>query len=412
MNFYRYDGLCVADAGGGVPDGAQPCDAPFAPLIFTVRRDPLRSRGLYAIGDVSQLDEPETPDLLGRLPQTLGSDELSRFVRRHGAGVLNTAFARAWPVLRQMRQPRRRGLRLQLVGLGDVGGTVLMGLALLGREIEQIGIFDPNEALCRRYELEMNQLLPPREGEPMPRIVRLTEAELFCDCDALLFTASLGVPPVSQRSGDVRMVQYTRNRELLASYSRMARQREFLGLFAQISDPVDHLCRAVFLQTNRDEAGAFDAAGLLPEQIQGYGLGVMHARAAFYAAGRNVDFTRGCVFGPHGQQLVVANDAADGYDEALSQQLTQDTVTANLAVRELGYKPYLAPGISSAAVSVLRTLRGEVYDGATALGGAYFGCRLRRTPLGVAPVRQKLHPALLQKLRQVHAALQEFAYDE
>ena len=40
--------------------------------------------------------------------------------------------------------------------MGDVGSTVLTGLVLLGREIEEIRIFDPNEAACRRYQLELS----------------------------------------------------------------------------------------------------------------------------------------------------------------------------------------------------------------------------------------------------------------
>ena len=138
----------------------------------------------------------------------------------------------------------------------------------------------------------------------------------------------------------------------------------------------------------------------------------LRARAQYYAAQRGVDFSQGQVFGPHGQQLVVANAAGQGYDDARSRQLTQDTVTANLQVRALGYKPYIAPGLSSAAISVLRTLRGENHDGTLALGGAYFGCSLRSTRLGVEPVYQALHPALQARLAPVLQALREFDYDE
>ena len=168
------------------------------------------------------------------------------------------------------------------MGLGDVGGTVLQGLVLLGRDLTGIGIYDPNEAQCRRYCLEMNQVLPEHAGGWVPPVETVPLARLF-DCDALLFTASLGVPPVGAQVGDVRMIQYKRNRDMLQGYARMARETGFTGLFAQISDPVDYLCQSVFLASNRDEDGRFDAAGLLPEQIQGYGLGVMRARAQYYA---------------------------------------------------------------------------------------------------------------------------------
>lgn len=407
---YQFEGLCLWDRGGGVPAGAAPCSAPFAPLVITVRRDPAKSRGLYRIDDLRRLDAQDVRAALQPLPPQQAADDLAALVQAEGACVLNTVFARCWDVLRATRR-RRDGFRVHLVGLGDVGGTVLQGLVLLGRDLTGIGIYDPNEAQCRRYCLEMNQVLPEHAGGWVPPVETVPLARLF-DCDALLFTASLGVPPVGAQVGDVRMIQYKRNRDMLQGYARMAREAGFTGLFAQISDPVDYLCQSVFLASNRDEDGRFDAAGLLPEQIQGYGLGVMRARAQYYAAQRGVDFSQGQVFGPHGQQLVVANAAGQGYDDARSRQLTQDTVTANLQVRALGYKPYIAPGLSSAAISVLRTLRGENHDGTLALGGAYFGCSLRSTRLGVEPVYQALHPALQARLAPVLQALREFDYDE
>lgn len=176
---------------------------------------------------------------------------------------------------------------MSLVGLGDVGSTVLTGLVLLGREIDEIRIFDPNPSACRRYELEMNQILSP-DGSPMPRVRPCSEAELF-DCDLFLFTASRGCPLWGRREM-CGMLQFQANRDMLRHYARLARKARFRGLFCQISDPVDHLCRAVFLESNRDCCGRLDYQGLLPEQIQGFGLGVMAARAA--TAARSWEFPR------------------------------------------------------------------------------------------------------------------------
>ena len=174
-------------------------------------------------------------------------------------------------------QPGQTGLRLTLVGLGDVGGTLLTALKLLGNEIDEIGIYDPFEPLIDRYEMELGQVL---ERET-PRIVRRAPEALF-DCDLFLFAASAGVPPVGAQ-GDMRMQQFESNRELLKKYTKQARETDFSGLFCQISDPVDLLCRCVYEQSNRDEAGNFDGKGLRPEQIVGFGLGVMAARAQYYA---------------------------------------------------------------------------------------------------------------------------------
>lgn len=406
MEFRSWKGFCLCDLGGGFPPEAARVNAPFAPLVFLVRRDPLKSRGCFAVGNTAQIMEPENACALlpNEAPAALPGVET--FVRENGATVLNTAFARAFDHLARPR--KKSGLTATLVGLGDVGGTLLIALKLLGRELSRIAIYDPNEALCRRYEVELNQVLPP-DGAPLPEIAICSQERLF-DCDLFLFTASRGVPPVGSDVQDVRMAQFVRNREMLAGYARRAREAAFGGLFCQISDPVDQLCRAVFLESNRDASGAFDAAGLLPEQVRGFGLGVMAARAAYHAKKDGIDFSGGRVYGPHGADLIVANHPQN-YDEALSARLTQETVTANLRVRELGFKPYIAPALSSAAVSLLRLVRGEACCSAIPMGGAYFGCRSRTTSAGILTQREALHPALFRKIEEVQQRLERFSYD-
>lgn len=406
MEFRSWKGFCLCDLGGGFPPEAARVNAPFAPLVFLVRRDPLKSRGCFAVGNTAQIMEPENACALlpNEAPAALPGVET--FARENGATVLNTAFARAFDHLARPR--KKSGLTATLVGLGDVGGTLLIALKLLGRELSRIAIYDPNEALCRRYEVELNQVLPP-DGAPLPEIAICSQERLF-DCDLFLFTASRGVPPVGSDVQDVRMAQFARNREMLAGYARRAREAAFGGLFCQISDPVDQLCRAVFLESNRDASGAFDAAGLLPEQVRGFGLGVMAARAAYHAKKDGIDFSGGRVYGPHGADLIVANHPQN-YNEALSARLTQETVTANLRVRELGFKPYIAPALSSAAVSLLRLVRGEVCCSAIPMGGAYFGCRSRTTSAGILTQREALHPALFRKIEEVQQRLERFSYD-
>ena len=76
------------------------------------------------------------------------------------------------------------------------------------------------------------------------------------------------------------------------------------------------------MASNTNETGDFDCKGLRPEQIQGYGLGVMNARAAYYAKkdSKYSDFlTQGRAFGPHGQDLVIANSILR-YDDVLSKE--------------------------------------------------------------------------------------------
>lgn len=206
MELKQWHGFCLCPLGGACPPDAVPADAPFSPLVFLVRRDPLRSRGLFAVTVLDEVFEAETAGVL--LPPAQGTtpaEPLREFVAANGACVLNTAFSAAFSVLERWNRERTEPLRVTLVGLGDVGGTLLLALKLLGRELGELRIYDPNAAQCRRYELELNQVLPL--DHPLPPVTVCTEDTLF-DCDLLLFTASRGVPPVGSGVADVRLAQY------------------------------------------------------------------------------------------------------------------------------------------------------------------------------------------------------------
>jgi len=137
-----------------------------------------------------------------------------------------------------------------------------------------------------------------------------------------------------------------------------------------------------------------------PEQIQGYGLGVMNARAAYYAK-RDERFkqflTEGRSFGPHGQDLVVA-DSIEHYNDELSKELTQLTVTANLHMRAIGFKPFIAPAYSSGAISLILTLRGEWHCGSVFLGGIFMGVKNRYTSHGLETEILPLPDALYERI--------------
>ena len=403
MEYYLKNNICYASLGGGIPAGAVEVPAPSAPMVLTVRRDPVRSRGFWAIRDLAELDEAEGPAAL--VPTESGdSSALADFVRANGASVLNTAFPGGFGYAERWFGQKPKKWKLTLVGLGDVGGTVLMALKLLGREIDQIQIFDFNEKQCWRYAMELNQVLPMEPGVPQPVVTVCTQEQLF-DCDLFLFTASRGVPQVGQEQVDVRMAQYEANRAMIASYAKMARDAHFEGLFCQISDPVDLLARAVYLESNRGEDGTFDWKGLLPEQVQGFGLGVMAARAKYYAPTLGLDPEQLRVYGPHGAGLVAANRIDEHYDPEVSEELSRLTREANLRVRDLGFKPYIAPGISSAAVSILQLIRGQFHYGAVPLGQAYFGCRSRFTKNGLETLREPICLELMKKLEKAYQDL-------
>lgn len=95
---------------------------------------------------------------------------------------------------------------------------------------------------------------------------------------------------------------------------------------------------------------------------------------------------------------MVAN-SVERYDDALSRELTRRTVEANLEMRALGFKPYVAPALSSGALSLLLTLRGEWHCGSVFLGGVYMGCKNRYTPAGVQTESLALPEPLFDRIR-------------
>ena len=90
---------------------------------------------------------------------------------------------------------KKTGYRIHLLALGDVGATLLLGLKTQGGGIiDTIGIFDVNENVMVRYEMEMNQIGWPFGMKQLPEVVTLKESELF-DCDMFVFCASKAIPP-------------------------------------------------------------------------------------------------------------------------------------------------------------------------------------------------------------------------
>ena len=281
--------------------------------------------------------------------------------------------------------PKAGKKRVNILAIGDVGSTLLTGLKLLGGDvISSIGICDLSDQITARWEFEMGQISLPWNYDAFPEVEVISPEQLF-DCDMFVFVASKGIPPVGSQVKDVRMYQFENNAKIVAHYAKMAREARFQGLWCAVSDPVDPLAKTAYLESNQDENGVFDGKGLRPEQIQGFGLGVMNARAAYFAK-RDPKLacflSEGRSFGPHGTGLWIAN-SIDHYDETLSQELTHLTVTANLKMREIGFKPYVAPALSSGALSLLLTLRGEWHCGSVFLDGVYMGVKNRYTPAGV-----------------------------
>ena len=78
-------------------------------------------------------------------------------------------------------------------------------------------------------------------------------------------------------------------------------------------------------------------------------------------------------------------------------------------MRELGYKPYVAPALSSGALSVLACLRGEWHYSSVFLEGVFFGIRNRLTDAGCEMERLELPEELTARLRETIAKLKEIS---
>ena len=298
--------------------------------------------------------------------------------------------------------------KVNVVGLGDVGATLITGLRLLANNtISTIGIFDKDENKIKRLEFEGNQIQDWDCEKSYANVEALTEADLF-NCDMFVFCVSVGVPKIGsekkENAKDVRLVQFEGNSKIVGYYAKLAREANFKGIFAVVSDPVDLLCRAAYDASNINSQGEFDYKGLAPEQIHGYGLGVMNARAAYFARKTpefNSYLKEGRAFGPHGEGLIIAN-SIENYNEDISNTLTYKTKTANLEVRSTGYKPYIAPALSSGSYSLLATLRGEWHYSASFIDGVFIGCKNRLTEAGIELEKLDLPETLMSKLQDTY----------
>lgn len=398
-HYYTYDGRTLCSAGA-LPYPEISALPETGEVLWVFHRPPLSGRDTFPVTDPAQLTEREGVASLCAAPGPEGLPrELTNAIRAGPVRAVNLAHPRFEELMAPLPRPEK--VRVNLLALGDVGSTLLMGLRLMGGDvISSIGICDLREGVAQRWEFELNQIQLPGPYDALPPVEIVSPEQLF-DGDVFLFCASRFVPDTAVKTGDVRMAQYRLNRELAALYAQKARQARYRGLFCVVSDPVDPLCRAVLTESNRAPSGEMDYQGLFSHQVRGFGLGVMNARAAYYARKdpRFASFlTEGRSFGPHGEDLVIANSIRH-YDDDLSRQLTEQAVRANLQMRELGFKPYIAPALSSGALSLLLCLRGQWHCSSTYLDGVFMGARNRVLPTGTELERLPLPQALRDRLQ-------------
>ena len=378
------------------------------PIYYLNRFPPINSRKQFTISNPSLLFMEEEGLNLIRLDEVDYGNKVDKWlldkIDQREVSCINTSYPN-WKDL--LNKNTKDKWKVNLIALGDVGSTLAIGLRLLGGDcISEIGIYDRNINRLKRWEHELNQIKDPADKVTFPKVLTIEEDDLF-NCDIFIFCASKGVPAVGSEVKDVRMVQFQSNSEIISQYAKLARDKKFKGIFAVVSDPVDLLCKMAFLESNKDSEGNLDFQGLSSDQIIGYGLGVMNGRAAFYAekSPDTIHFLKeGRLFGPHGEGLIVA-DSIENYNEEISSYLTERTVNANKVVRSFGYKPYIAPSLSSGALSIIATIRGDWFYGSTYIREVYMGARCRLMPTGIELEQLKLPESLFNRIQETYDRL-------
>ncbi len=298
----------------------------------------------------------------------------------------------------QWYQSLKAPYRLSIIGQGDVGRTLAVGLKLLGGNVlSEIGIYDLDANRLIATEMELNQINAPNFNA-IPVVIK--DDNTLYDSDIIVFTAAKSVPPVGAKAeGDVRLQQLKGNAAILNSYIEQAVDKDYAGMFFIMSDPVDLLS-----QFACQRAAQLKSKHLTALKFRGFGLGVMYARARYYAERLNYHSfaEHGMVFGPHGQGLIAVDDSR-AFNLQRSKILAEKALTANLAVRSAGQKPYIAPALSSGALSIIALLEGRWQHSAIAFGSVFLGLKNRMTANGIAlatlPYNQQLEQWLQQTVK-------------
>lgn len=317
--------------------------------------------------------------------------------------------------LQAMARPRPAGgWRVGVIGLGRVGGvaaTALASLPVHRSGVRELVLFDVDAANLERWRLELGSIGLWRGREALPSVRVASLETMFAECDAVLFVATQAVPPLGAQ-GEVRLVQLAPNREILRTCLVRALAASFGGLVLVVSDPVDWLAQAAFVDSNSDASGAFTGAGLPPERIAGLGLGVMWARAL--AAARSVGQeervrARGGAFGPHSVDVIAFDDLSNP-DPILSAQMSESARRCNYQVRSQGFLPYVGPGVSSVGLTLPRLLAGREVPAAGFLNGIYFGAPTR-LDWGAYPTPHRLGRDVWPAVEELHGRLGRQASD-
>ena len=105
--------------------------------------------------------------------------------------------------------------------------------------------------------------------------------------------------------------------------------------------------------------------------------------------------------------MAVNSIVPEEYEDEATAQLTRLTTNANISVREIGYKPYIAPGVSSVALTIPEVIAGNWNDSASYLNGVFYGARNRLTQAGTQWEDPLLPDELFCRLQSSYADLDQ-----
>ena len=143
------------------------------------KKDPLKSRSSFSISSPHELElEDENLNIL-ELPLYNSKYDLPIWIinkiNNNKIMSLNTNYPK-WQD--RIIKNEKKKWRLNLIALGDVGSTLLIGLRLLGgNEIDSIGIYDRNQDKLSRWEHELNQIRIPFNESAFPKIEIISKEE-------------------------------------------------------------------------------------------------------------------------------------------------------------------------------------------------------------------------------------------
>ena len=160
MFYYSVDGRICCSPNGELPYEKIACPTRADALFYLMDRSAQNSRASFSPTCAGQLlADSENASALNStaLPQ----DETDAFLAECIAADKVRAINLNHPRFTELFTPAapKRKARINILALGDVGGTMLTGLRLLGGDVvDSVGICDLSPAMSARSEIEANQI--------------------------------------------------------------------------------------------------------------------------------------------------------------------------------------------------------------------------------------------------------------